>query len=209
MTTPRSPRSSRLAQSAISVVAIWTALSGVVTAITISTGRTLFATGGADGRLPLTALPSVNQAELREGSTGTLAEADLGLRLISAAPSVINAITVILAAFFLIVILDRVATGHSFETPVLRLWKYLSVTLLVGGVVQSVLGITANLYLTINVYGTGIDGQAAFLGGDYDALSFNVFDLPITLLLGGLISLALTLAFRAGSRLESEVDGVV
>lgn len=150
----------------------------------------------------------MGQAELREGSTGTLADADLGLRLISAAPSLIDAITVVLAAFFLIVILDRVATGHSFETPVLRLWKHLSLTLLVGGVSQSAASIAASLYLTMNAFAVS-PNQSMFLGGDYQVLSFDGYDLPITLLLGGLISLALTLAFRAGSRLESEVDGVV
>lgn len=203
-----SPRSSRLSQSAISVVALWVVLVDITTVITVSTGHSLFAFGGADGRLPLTFLPQINQAALHTGTTGTLADADLGLRLLSAAPSLANAVIAVLAAFFLILILDNIATGHSFERPVLRLWKYLAIALLVGGGVQSILVFGAWAYLTIGITHTNSD-RIELLGGDYQVLSTHLPDLPIALLLGGLISLALTLAFRAGARLEQEVDGIV
>ena len=196
------------------IVLVLTLLNDIPRAITISTGRVLFALGGADARLPLSHLPQLLQAELREGTQGTLADADLGLRLLAALPTLLHAVTVTAAAILLIGILYRVALGRPFSSQVLRRWRWLTAVLLIGGVLQSLADTGAILYLSLHI-GLLTAGSmprediVSFLGGDYSIISTNAPQLPIPILLGGIIALALGVAFRAGARLVEEADGVV
>jgi len=196
------------------IVLVLTLLNDIPLAITISTGRVLVALGGADGRLPLSHLPQLAQAELQKGARGTLADADLGLRLLAALPTVLHAVTVTVAAILLIGILYRVALGRPFSSEVLRRWRWLTAVLLIGGILQSLADTGANLYLSLH---SGLSAAlsvsrkdvASFLGGDYSIISTNVPQWPIPILLGGIIALALGVAFRAGAQLVEEADGVV
>jgi len=210
----RLPRTGRFAEGAIMIVLVLTLLNDISQVITISTGRVLFALGGADARLPLSHLPQLLQAELREGTQGTLADADLGLRLLAALPTLLHAVTVTAAAILLIGILYRVALGRPFSSGVLVRWRWLTTVLLVGGVLQSLADTGANLYLSMHIglLGGGPASReevAAFLGGDYSSIGTNVPQWPIPILLGGVIALALGVAFRAGAQLVEEADGVV
>lgn len=195
------------------VVLVLTLLHDLVQVITISTGRVLFALGGSDGRLPLSSLPQLLQADLREGTQGTLADAALSLRLLAAVPSLVHALTITAAAVLLIGILHRVSLGRPFTGEVLSRWRWLTIVLLAGGVLQALADTGANLYLStrLGFFGAGFDAeaQAAFLGGDYAGIGTNVPQWPIPILLAGVVALALGAAFRAGARLEEEVDGVV
>ncbi|TFC08441.1 hypothetical protein [Cryobacterium sp. MDB2-33-2] len=210
----RLPRTGRFAEGAIMIVLVLTLLNDIPLAITISTGRVLVALGGADGRLPLSHLPQLLQAELREGTQGTLADADLGLRLLAALPTVLHAVTVTAAAILLIGILYRVALGRPFSSEVLRRWRWLTAVLLIGGVLQSLADTGAILYLSLHI-GLLTAGSmprediVSFLGGDYSIISTNAPQWPIPILLGGIIALALGVAFRAGAQLVEEADGVV
>lgn len=219
MTTPptavsiRPPRTGRFAEGAIMVVLVLTLMQDVVQVITISTGRVLFALGGSDGRLPLSTLPQLVQADLREGAQGTLADAALSLRLFAALPSFVHAVTITAAAVLLIGILHRVSLGQPFSPGVLVRWRWLTIVLLGGGVVQALADTGANLYLSTHLgfFGARYDSQEAamFLGGDYAGIGTNAPQWPIPILLAGVVTLALGAAFRAGARLEDEVDGVV
>jgi hypothetical protein len=51
--------------------------------------------------------------------------------------------------------------------------------------------------------------QDAFLGGDYQSIGTNLPQWPVSVIVAGLVAAALTAAFRAGARLEDDVDGVV
>lgn len=212
-TSIRPPRTGRFAAGAIIVVLVLALLHDLIQVITISTGRVLFALGGSDGRLPLSALPQLLQADLREGSHATLADAALSLRLLAALPSLVHAVTITAAAILLIGILHRVSLGRPFSGEVLGRWRWLTVVLLAGGVIQSLADTGANIYLSthLGLLGARYDSQAAeaFLGGDYSGIGINVPQWPISILLAGVIALALGAAFRAGGRLEEEVDGVV
>lgn len=203
----------RVVTGSVLLVATLTALGAVGTAIMTVTGRYLFAIGATDPRRSLTELPQMFRADLREGATGTLADLDLGMRVLGAVPSAIHAATVVLAAWLLLRVLRGVSGGTPFSGQVLNSWSRLSVVLLAGGVLQAVVDTAAVVYLSRRVgllYGTAtFDESRAFLGGDYEGINIGVPDWPIPILVAGLVALALTTAFRAGARLERDVDGVV
>lgn len=215
-TRPRLSAATRFAVGAIWVVAVFSILGNVITMINLTTGRTLFALGGADGRLPLSTLPQLLQAELGEGAHGTLADAALSLRVISALPSLLNAVTIAVAAILLVGILRKISFGQPFSVWVLKRWRSLTVVLLAGGVLQGLADTAAVVYLSTNIgllFGAGnpsiMEARDGFLGGYYSGIGVDLPHWPIPLLLGGIIALALSIAFRAGARLEEEADGVV
>lgn len=209
------PRVSRLVRAALLIVASFTVISDVTQTITILTGRVLFAFGGSDGRLPLRHLPQLLQADLREGASGTLADADGWLRVVCAVPSLMHAVTVVLGTVFLLRALRGIAEARPFDTFVLTNWRRLSVALLAGGVLQGLLDTAATVYLASGIgllFGSGLvssEQKDAFLGGDYAAIGTNIPSWPIPVIIAGLIALALAAAFQAGARLEKDVDGVV
>ncbi|WP_129590400.1 hypothetical protein [Cryobacterium aureum] len=197
------------------IVASFTVLSDLTQAITIVTGRALMAFGGADGRLPLAHLPQLLKADLRDGASGTLADADLSLRLLSALPTLVHGATIVLATVFLLRVLRGIAQARPFDPFVLTNWRRLSFALLIGGVSQALTDTVANVYLTSRIgllFGTGAvstEQQEQFLGGDYQAINTNYPQWPVSVIVAGLVALALTAAFQAGAKLEKDVDGVV
>lgn len=205
----------RVVTGSVLLVATLTALGAVSTAIMTITGRYLFAVGATDPRLSLTELPQMLRADLREGATGTLADLDLGMRVLGAVPSVIHAVTVVLAAWLLLRVLRGVSGGTPFSGQVLSSGSRLSVVLLVGGVLQAVVDTAAGVYLGSRIgllFGAGRvtrEQEQAFLGADYEGINIGAPDWPIPILVAGLVALALTAAFREGARLERDVDGVV
>lgn len=119
--------------------------------ITITTGHALLAGGGTDGRLPLSFLPQLLQADLREGATGTLADAALSLRILCATPFLVQAIAITFATVALLRILKGVAWARPFSTDVLKNWRLLTLALLGGGVLQGVMDTVANVYLASSI----------------------------------------------------------
>lgn len=208
-------RVSRLVRAALLIVATFTVMSDVTQAITIMTGRVLFALGGSDGRLPLNHLPQLLQADLRAGASGTLADADGWLRVVCAVPSLIHAVTIVLGTVFLLRALRGIAQARPFDLYVLTNWRRLSVVLLAGGVLHGLADTVATVYLASGIgllFGSGrvsSEQQELFLGGDYQGVGTNIAQWPIPVIIAGLIALALAAAFQAGARLEKETDGVV
>ncbi|PPH43116.1 hypothetical protein C5D09_15135 [Rathayibacter sp. AY1C9] len=209
------PRVFRVARAVLLIVAVFSVLTALLQTWTVTTGRTLLVFGGADGRLPLRSLPQLLQAEPREGTAPTLADAALSLRLLGALPSLLQAVTIVLAAVFLLRVLRGIAAGRPFDPFVLANWRRLSLALLIGGVAQGLADTAAGLYLSSGIgllfaAGRVTDEQRdAFLGGDYQAIGTNLPQWPVPVLLAGVVALALTAAFRAGAKLERDVDGVV
>jgi hypothetical protein len=205
----------RLVRGVLLIVAAFTALSDVVQVITIVTGRVLFSFGDVDGRLPLSYLPQLLQADLRDGAAGTLADADLSLRLLCALPTAVHAATVVLGTVFLLRVLRGIALARPFDAYVLESWRRLSIAVLTGGLVQGLIDTAASTYLNTRIgllFGTGLvneQQQSAFLGGNYQAVGTNLPQWPVPVIIAGLIATALMAAFRAGARLEEDVDGVV
>jgi hypothetical protein len=209
------PKVFRVVRAIVLIVASFTVLSSITQAITIVTGRALVAFGGADGRLPLASLPQLSKADLHDGASGTLADADLSLRLLCAVPAVIFAATIVLGTIFLLHVLRGVAQARPFEPFVLTNWRRLSFALLIGGASQALADTSASVYLTSRIgllFGTGLvspEQQERFLGGDYQGININSPQWPVSVIVAGLVALALTAAFQAGAKLEKDVDGVV
>ena len=211
----------RITRFALLLVMTYTAIADTSRAISTVTG--LHLASGTDPRLPLIDLPQLVQADLRAGSTGTLADADLILRILGAVPSVIHGVTVVLAIAWLLRALRGIAQGQPFHAFVVQNWRRLALTLLAGGLAQGVADGIACTYLAVGAGFRGISflgavgggssrtdpQQVAFLGGDYEAISVASATWPVDLLLAGLVALALTAAFRAGARLAEDADGVV
>ncbi|MFP7761857.1 hypothetical protein [Marisediminicola sp. LYQ85] len=180
--------------------------------VTILTGRTLLTFGGADGRLPLEHLPQLLQADLRQGSSGTLADADLLLRILSATPALIETMIIVAATVFLLRALRRIASSEPFHPMVLRHWKLLASILIGGGILQGLADTAAGAYLFTHISVTAQFDPAQrneFLGGDYVAIGTNLPQWPVTTIVAGFVALALMTAFRSGAKLERDVDGVV
>lgn len=213
--TERLPRVHRAITSVILIVAAFSVLGSLTTFITTLTGRVLIATGGTDGRLPLSALPQLQQADLREGATGTLADTDLSLRLLGALPSLLHAVTIVIAAVLLVRVLEEIARARPFSAAVLADWRRLTLALLVGGIAQTIAETAAWLYLSTHMglmFGAGRTSDAereAFFGGDYQAMGSGIPQWPLPILIAGGIALALSAAFRTGAKHERDADGVV
>lgn len=210
-------RAHRAVRVVVMLVAGIAAIGMVLEAIALTTGRYLWTGGGMEPGLPVERLPTFQKAELQvDAPPGTLEDADLLLRLLNAAPLLLEAVTLLGAAWLLLGVLRRVAQREAFNSSVLRRWRALTATLLVGGVLIGLLSTLAVVYATSHMAmlgsGDGIpdfDAQAEFLGADYSGISIGLPHWPIAIIVAGLIALALTTAFRAGAQLERDVDGVI
>ncbi|MBF4620843.1 hypothetical protein [Clavibacter sp. VKM Ac-2542] len=214
------PRVLRITRFVLLLVMTATVIADASRSITTATGRYLFVGGDTDPRLPLADLPQIADAVPAAGADGTLADADLLLRILGALPSLIHGVTVVFAVAWLLRALRGIAQGEPFHAFVVANWRRLAITLLVGGALQGIADVLAQAHLaaglglgaTFGALGTFSAGQPAgseFLGGDYDSISSTGAAWPLELLLAGLVALALTAAFRAGARLAEDADGVV
>ncbi|MBM7412926.1 hypothetical protein JOE38_002749 [Clavibacter michiganensis] len=214
------PRVLRVTRSVLLLVMTATVIADTSRTITTATGRSLFAGGDTDPRLPLADLPQIADAVPAAGADGTLADADLLLRVLGAMPSLVHGVTVVLAVAWLLRALRGIAQGEPFHAFVVANWRRLAVTLLVGGALQGIADVVAHAHLAaglglgalfgaLGTFSAGQPTASGFLGGDYDSISSTGATWPLDLLLSGLVALALTAAFRAGARLAEDADGVV
>lgn len=72
--------SARAAVVVVWIIAVFAAVGSALEVFVTISGRVVIAFNGTDPRLPLTSLPQINQAELREGATGYLVDAPTWLR---------------------------------------------------------------------------------------------------------------------------------
>ncbi|MGJ9426868.1 hypothetical protein ACHABX_13620 [Nesterenkonia halotolerans] len=215
-TTKRRSLGTWLTYAAIIVAVVLGVAGNISRGVALSLGRPPINLGTEPlPGLPLERLPILLQAELREGATATVADSDLILRLLNIVPLFLEALTVVIAAWLLLRVLGRVAAREAFTTTVIRRWRALTATLLAGGLLTGLTNTAAFLYLNWNLGLLGMDRgldreeRVAFLGGDYMAMGVDVPHWPIPVIIAGLVSLALTAAFRKGAQLERDVDGVI
>jgi hypothetical protein len=205
---PRSQRSTAIAIAAVWIVVGTSVLVDLMGVITMTTGRVLFTSGGADGRLPLSYLPQFLQADLREGTTGYLIDAPLWFRVLCSSPTLIHAVTIVLAAVVFIHILRGIASGRPFAPSVLRDWSRVSVVLIVGGVLQGLVDTVAGVVIFSLANAGRSMGEHPF-GADYSGIGVDFPQWPFYMILVGIVAAAIAAAFRSGARLEEEVVGVV
>jgi hypothetical protein len=206
--TPRRSRATSIALYALWVVVATTVLFRLMTVYTIVTGHYVFSFGGGDSRLPLSAVPQLIQADLRPGADGHLVDAPLWLRLLCASPVLIEAVIFTLGAVWLAQIIRRIAVADPFSDTPVRRWKQLSILLIVGGIVQGLTD-TAALTAIMTLARMSAHEPPFPLGADYQAIGGNGLQWPMFTILLGIVAAALGLAFRAGSRLKEETEGVV
>ena len=203
-----STKSTNTALVAVWIVAGGAILTNLIQLTITATGRFIFFFWESDTRMPITALPQVLHADLAAGTDGYLSDVPGWLRALCATPTVANTLTVLLAAILVAGIIQKIAHGQPFNQRVVRNWKLLSFLLVIGGALEGVLDTVAGQSLM------GSNGQAdengAFeLGAQHVILIIDSPQWPVLLMLCGVISAALAIAFRSGARLETEVDGVV
>ena len=197
----------------IALVAVWIVAGGAVLANLIRlsvtlTGRFIFFFWEPDTRMPITALPQVQQADIAAGTDGYLTDVPSWIRVLCATPTITNTLTVLLAAIFVAGIIRKIAHGQPFDKKVIRNWKILGFILVIGGTIQGILDTVAGQSL-MRAEGFPDENGNFELGAEYVILVVNSPQWPILLMLLGVISAALAIAFRSGARLEIEVEGVV
>lgn len=151
-------------------------------------------------------LPQVSYF-LMDGDWGDLTDVDLKLRLLCASPVVVDLITVLLAAWLVTRIIDKIGAGASFTPDVPRAWRRLSTVLFTGGVTQGVLNAIALSAIQANP--KSVLAPHAPAHASVTAVGFSTSGWPWMLLVLGVIAGAIAVAFRQGARLQEDVDGVV
>lgn len=190
------------------MVAVLAAAGTALEVFTIATGRVLFALNGAEARLPLSSLPQINQAELREGATGYLVDAPFWLRALCATPAMLYILIAVLAAILITRALRGISAGRPFSPSVQQSMTRLSLLLILGGILYGVLDTIAGLTIS-DVAWTITQGVQLPLGADYIVTSTDLPRWPVFMITTGVVGLALSAAFRAGARLEEAADGLV
>lgn len=197
----------------LSVAMVWCAVGGaalldLVGLFSMTTG--LFLVNALEGDVSshqrLTALPQVSQADLCEGAAGDLTTANVWLRLLSATPTLVNLVTVMLAGVLILRIIGGIRAGLPFEPPMLRRWRRLSATLIIGGLTQALASAGSLLVLS---WTASLGAWNPALGGKYCSIGWNLPDLPWVLIMLGTIASALAMAFARGAKLQEEAEGVV
>lgn len=206
-TAVKRPRAVGAAVATVIVVGALASLSVLLQALMTVTGRYLFTWGGADQRKPLVDLPQLLQADIRDGYSMFLEDLPAWLRMLGASPLLLHAVIVAAAVALVVRLCRRIASGDPFGRSARGTLTRLSLVLIVGGVAQGILDTIA-----VGVATNWISSRMfTSLGGDFavQGLGTDLPNFPIMLIVLGIITAALAVAFREGARLREEMAGVV
>ncbi|WP_420111294.1 hypothetical protein [Pseudactinotalea sp.] len=159
-------------------------------------------TGGerADVSVGLTDLAQVVTAVTRGDVPVGVGDLPWYTRLLCAAPEVIHAAMLLVAAFLMIAVLREVAQGRSFSGRARRNLAAVSIVLTVGSAVFFVLNAVAAEVLKVSVWGLGVT---------WVELDIQTFSVPVLLVALGLLAFAFVFALRDGAGLEKDAEGVI
>jgi hypothetical protein len=173
----------------------------------VLTGRYLWVSPDLSPRKPLADLPQLLQADVREGSSMMLDDVPTLLRVLSAAPALIAAVTAVVAALLVARVIRAIASGQPFAARSIRALAGASAVLVVGGLAQGIVDTAATAALTSWIT------SATEAGGPFEhaveALGVDLPHWPVMIIVVGLVTSALTVAFRQGALLQAETDGLV
>lgn len=202
-------RSRLVASTLVLIVAAIAVLIDGVQVFVMTTAYPFFTSTGLDGTIPVTHLPQIAEAHLREGATpGSLADVPVWLRVLCATPTVIHGLTIAVAAGLITRIMNRIARRQPFEPSVLHGWRWLAAVIIGGGLLQGVLNTVSWWVLFRASTDARMNGEL-LLGADYELLIGAFPHWPVFFILTGVIAAAIGAAFKAGATLEREVEGVV
>ncbi|KRC59238.1 hypothetical protein ASE14_15860 [Agromyces sp. Root81] len=210
----RTPRGTSIGIGLIWVIATFAMLFDALGLFSMTTG--LFFVNALQGDVEthqsLTALPQFIQAELREGAPpADLTDLSIWVRLLCALPTFMHLLVLLVSTILVTRAIRVIEAGRPFTRTGVRAWALLGIVLIIGGGIQGVLD-TVAVGVASSLARTNPDGHPDgpwALGGDYQALGTNFPDWPWIFFVLGIIAAAVAAAFREGSRLEAEVEGVV
>jgi hypothetical protein len=190
------------------LVAVLVVIGETVMLFSITTGLVLgnAIAGDLTVHASIDTLPQVSQF-LMDGDGGDLTTVDLRIRLLCASPVLVDLVTVLLAAGLVTRIINRIGAGDSFAPDVPRRWRQLSAVLFAGGILQGVLNTLAVSIIQADPQAVLAPRAAADVS--VTAIGFGGSGWPWMLLVLAVIAGALAVAFRQGSRLQEDIDGVI
>ena len=154
----------------------------------------------SDGWVELTDLSQVVTAVPRDDQPVLLADLPWYTRVLCAAPELIHAAVLLVAAFLVVAVLREIAQARSFSGRVRRDLAAVSIVLTVGSALFFVLNAVAAEVLKVSVRGLWVA---------WDTFDVNTFSIPVLLVSLGLLAGAFVFAFRDGATLEREAEGVI
>lgn len=145
-TVDRPPRTRRWAVRLPLAVAVLAAVYAVLNALVHSayliTGRHLLVGPHLDGRLTTSSLPQVTNGWVPPLGNEYLLDLPQWLRWLSAAPTLLHALTLTVATALTVTAIHRLAAATS-GTATARPWKVLAAVLLIGGLAQGLVDTAA------------------------------------------------------------------
>lgn len=180
-------------------------LLGLVVVITVATSIVLPILRWVDGDgIPLPFLSDVTVPELDAVGTSygaaaydvILADPTVAQRLLDLAPGLLAVALLVTGSLLIVAVMRTIAAGDPFVAANVRRMRQLAALLLVGPFFAS--------FLSMSVHG-------ALLGDvDLGGLAvLAVLDIPWPWFVAGMVVALLAEAFKAGSRLRDDVDGLV
>jgi hypothetical protein len=180
-------------------VAAVTFLGFVLRIANIVAGRILLAFGDTDGSTTPATMPQVISIAV-DGQQVLLSDVPLYLRVLSASALAVEGAAIVIALLAVARILTKLAEGEPFSSVVQRNLRVVSIVLIVGSLLRWTLDL-----ITINRLVDWWESRPSHGGG----LAMDALQLPVTLLICGLIAGAMMVAFRQGAELEEDAAGVV
>lgn len=210
----RTPRGTSTGIGLIWVISAFAMLFDALQVFSMTTGLFFVNAlqGDVESHQSLTALPQFLQADLREGATpADLTDLSIWVRLLCALPTLVHLATLLVSTILVTRAIRVIESGRPFTSAGVRAWALLGIVLIIGGGIQGILDMVA-VGVVSSLARTNPDGHPDgpwALGGDYQATGIDFPDWPWIFFALGIIAAAVAAAFREGSRLEAEAEGVV
>ncbi|MBI9113708.1 DUF2975 domain-containing protein [Sanguibacter suaedae] len=167
-------------------------------------GRYLVALGTATPHLTLEDLPQVERVGAVVTDEVLVSDLAVWVRLLAWLPDIVQGAALVVAGLCAVRALRGIGKGDFFSPTVVSAVRWGGGTLIVGGLAQGALDSFASFLLATTQ--AGPDGAWS---NAYDSLTFTGGTWPLSLVVIGVLVVAVGAAFREGARLQTEVEGVV
>ena len=171
-------------------------LLGLVVVITVATSIVLLILRWVDGDVTVPELDAVGTSYGAAAYDVILADPTVAQRLLDLAPGLLAVALLVTGSLLIVAVMRTIAAGDPFVAANVRRMRQLAALLLVGPFFA--------FFLSMSVHG-------ALLGDvDLGGLALSaVLDIPWAWFVAGMVVALLAEAFKAGSRLRDDVDGLV
>lgn len=191
----------------VSVLGVFVALGGLLRAGSLVWGW-VYGTNIPHSPREIDSLPQLLQFDQRTDAPMTVLDLPIWVRMLCAAPDLIQALALATSAFLLLPMLMAIGEGDSFGRPVQRHLHRISVVLVVTSVAVPLVDVLAQWQLSVAIWSYQAELVAAGIEHGY-SMGTRVPLIPWLPLALGIVAAALSWAFRDGAALEKEAEGVV